>query len=130
MNFLKKWFNKVISWMAHPIAMIVDKATALLGPAITYVNTNHNLKWSFKTIAKVVAGALLVVFLSLAIGALVVAGITGFTLLFALVLPSLLANLIAVLCVGYVAYQVFQKVDHYRADEIVIEIEVETEAQA
>lgn len=125
MNFIRKWFNRIIGWIAAPIAKTLDKAAELTAPLVARFALGLKVDWTFKTIGKVLLGALLVGALLLFTSAAVILSIVGFTQVLALVLPVLLANLLAVAGTLFVAYRVLEATKVQRADEIVVTVEVQ-----
>lgn len=123
MDFIKKWFNKVIGWIAYPIAKAQDTFTEYLGPAIVHLRGQAQIKWDWKCVGKCALGILLIGLTAATIAVAGVLTIVGLTLLLALILPSLLANTIAVLLTIKLMYEVYQSVKEQTADEIVIEVE-------
>jgi hypothetical protein len=123
MNFLKKCFNRVVGWMAYPLAKSMDKMAQLFAPALVDLKSDRSVKWTWKAVGQVVMGFLLLIATSVALCVTFVGSIAGITLLLALVLPSLLANVIAILGTLYIGHCVFEVTDPMRADEIAIDVE-------
>jgi hypothetical protein len=124
MNFLKKCFNRVIGWMAYPLAKSMDKMAQLFAPALVDLKSDRSVKWTWKAAGQVVMGFLLLILTSVALCVTFIGSIAGFTLLFALVLPSLMANVIAILGTLYIGYRVYEDTEPMRADEIAVDFEL------
>lgn len=124
MNFLKKCFNRVVGWMAYPLAKSMDKMAQLFAPALVDLKSDRSVKWTWKAVGQVVMGFLLLILTSVALCVTFVGSIAGITLLLALVLPSLLANVIAILSTLYIGHCVYEVTEPMRADEIAVDFEL------
>lgn len=122
MDFLKKWFNKVIGWIATPIAKTFDKIAEYALPVVAKLRGFDKVEWSASVIGKGILSLIMASGAALLLGAVVVMSIAGLTLLLGLLLPLFLANALAVVAVLYVGHLVIQEACAQRAAEIVVEV--------
>lgn len=95
MEFIKKMFNAITSFLAKPVTYCLTKALELATPAFSWVTGKREDTPSFKEWLKLIAGVLVVsssLLVTLAVG-IVITGALTFILAF--VLPLSIANLIA-----------------------------------
>jgi hypothetical protein len=121
MNFIKKWFNRVVGWIATPITKALDMATVYMEPLNIFVYQDADTDWTWKMVGRVILGGLLMLGAMIYITAGIILSIAGLTLLFGLLLPPLVANVVAIGAVGYVVYDVIKAINTQRAAEIVAE---------
>jgi hypothetical protein len=125
MELIKKCFNRVVGWLAWPFSKLTHLAMEYTVPLYAQLKGVKGIKWTAGIIAKTVLGMGLVFALGLAIAGGIILAITGLTLLLGLILPSLLANVIAVFGTMYLAYSVGEVVRAELPAEIVAEVEIE-----
>jgi hypothetical protein len=125
MELIKNCFNRVVAWIAWPFSKLANLATEYTLPLYAQLKGIKGIKWTTGTIAKTVLGMGLVFALGLAVAGGIILAITGLTLLLGLILPSLLANVIAVFGTMYLAYSVGEVVRAELPAEIVVEVEME-----
>lgn len=121
MNFIKKWYNRIIGWIAYPVATALDLATEYTAP-LAAMFRGIKIDWSWKLLGRTLLGGVILMCAMVYIANAIVLSIAGLTLLFGLLLNPLVANILALLIVGYVAYDVNASIDAQRATEIVVEL--------
>jgi hypothetical protein len=121
MNVIKKWFHRIIGWFAAPIAKTQTAIAKCMAPLIAIKN-GIKIDWTLRLIGKVVLGGLLAMTLAMCLTAGIILSIAGLTLLFGLLLPSLVANVLAILITGYLIHCVYEAEHALRPDLIDVEL--------
>lgn len=124
MNFIKRIFKKAFAFTVKHFTKVVCFAADLIRPLVTSLSTSgKSVTWT--EIGKAICGIAIAVVVGNVTNALCVLALTALTMLFGLILPILLANLIALaLVVIGVVYFYIHVVDsieaHYQAARFAI----------
>jgi hypothetical protein len=115
MNFIKKWYKRIVGWLAAPIAQAMDLVAEYTAPLIAVTN-GIKIDWSWRLLGRLCLAGLVLLGAMIYVAFGIILSIAGLTLLFGLLLNPLVANILALMGVGYVAYDVVKAIDVQRAD--------------
>jgi hypothetical protein len=121
MNFLKRVFMRVCGWLAIPVTYAMTKAVELVAPVVSRIN-GQPIVLTAKNYLSFIIGVLissLVVTVMMTFVALVT---TALTLMFSVILPVVVANLIGFVAASAWMYTVVIMAVDRMPNEIAVEV--------